>query len=138
MGNYLLRVHKMVLLFFGIPLMMNYYIPLPIPRGNYVSDITWSPDGQSLASASCFAGSNQPENCALVLWNPSNNEHLQTMRGDNYDFTSIAWSPTGQVIASAFMNGDVILFSPNSGKRMRTLRTPLDRLSLLGHQMDKH
>lgn len=98
---------------------------LTFSTGYYVADIAWSPDGKSLASASCFTGSNQPENCALVLWNPSNNEHLQTMRGDNYDFTSIAWSPTGQVIASAFMNGDVILFSPDSGERMRTLRTPI-------------
>lgn len=102
-----------------VPVLSVVYAP-----DNYVADIAWSPDGQALASASCFSEAELPANCTLVLWNPSNEKYTASIRGGETDFTSIAWSPSGKHIASAFLNGDVTLYNPNTGSRVRTFRTP--------------
>lgn len=91
----------------------------------YVADLSWSPDGQSIASASCFRESDMPANCALVVWNRSSDRYVQSFEEREYDFTSVAWSPSGHFIASAFINGDVRLYNPDTGRRVRTLRTPV-------------
>jgi Tol biopolymer transport system component len=98
---------------------------LSFSADDYIADLAWSPDGATLASASCYTGPSLPENCVLVLWNPSTSEYIQAMRGGVYDVSSIAWSPHGRWIASGMMNGDVVLYNPNAGQRVQTLRTPI-------------
>jgi WD40 repeat protein len=91
----------------------------------YIADLPWSPDASRLAEASCFTGPTLPENCSLVIWNLTNGEPLHAMRTGIYDFTNISWSPNGSIIASAMMNGDVILYDADRNIRVQTLRTPM-------------
>lgn len=92
---------------------------------DYIADLDWSPDGTTLATASCYTGPSLPENCVLILWNPSTSEYIQAMRGGAYDVSSIAWSPNGRWIASGMMNGDVVLYNLRAGQNVKTLRTPI-------------
>lgn len=92
---------------------------------DYVADLGWSPDGQILASATCFTEASLPAQCRLVLWNPSNEQYQASFPGTDYDFTSVAWAPSGKYIASAFLNGDVALYNPDTGSRVRTFQTPV-------------
>lgn len=91
---------------------------------NYIADLTWSPDGRMLAAASCFTGPVSVENCNLLFWDPSGSRYTDSRLGGKHEITNIAWSPKGQWIAAALTNGDVILYSPGTGKQVRTLRTP--------------
>jgi len=59
-----------------------------------------------------------PENCSLVIWDLSNDKPLQAFQTGIYDFSSIAWSPGGAIIASALMNGDVILYNVDRNIRI--------------------
>jgi WD40 repeat protein len=63
-----------------------------------ISDLSWSPDGQTLATASCFAEFTSYNNCTLVLWNPSSGEHVRSLQSGAYEITHIAWSPVGRII----------------------------------------
>jgi len=92
---------------------------------NYIADLTWSPDGKTLASASCFSGPASVDNCKLVFWNPSTSEYLWALQSGIYEITAVVWSPNGKLIASALTNGDVILSNPETGYPIRTLRTPI-------------
>jgi WD40 repeat protein len=91
---------------------------------DYIADLSWSPDDRMLAAASCFTGPVSVENCNLILWDPSGSQYTDSLLGGMYEITNVAWSPNGKWIASALTNGDVILYSPHTGKQVRTLSTP--------------
>ena len=91
----------------------------------YIADIGWSPDSQTLASAPCFTEADLTANCFIALWKQPDDEYAQAFQGGRYEFSSIAWSPTGKFIASGFSNGDVTLYNPDNGSRIRTFRTPV-------------
>lgn len=85
--------------------------------------MTWSPDGRLLVAGSCFTGPASVENCHPVIRDPSAAQYTDSLLGGKYEITSVAWSPNGQWIASALTKGDVILYSPQTEKEVRTLST---------------
>ena len=81
------------------------------------TDIVWSvafsPDGQTLASASA--------DNLVRLWNVETEQLLYAFIGHTYHVNSVAFSPDGQTLASASRDQTVRLWNPNTGKPKRTL-----------------
>ena len=96
------------------------------PNGmGYIADISWSPDGTSLAAAFCDSESSPSATCDLVVWDPTNRQSRRAFQSGDYDITSVDWSPSGRYIASAYLSGDVTLYNPQTGKLARTFKTSL-------------
>ncbi len=68
----------------------------------HVSNIAFSPDGQTLASAS--------GDKTVRLWNVKDGTLLRTLVGHTDGITSIAFSPDGQILASASQDSTVKLW----------------------------
>jgi WD40 repeat protein len=64
--------------------------------------MAFSPDGRRLVSV---AGK------ALTLWDVSTGQELLTLDGNGEDFTSVAFSPDGGLIASASADGIVQIWN---------------------------
>ena len=96
-------------------------IPVPpgvilrrVIRDEYLSDVTclsWSPDGQVLASGSF--------NETVGLWG-ADGRRLATLEGHRGGAFSVAWSPDGRVLASGSADRTVRLWGAD-GRRLGTL-----------------
>jgi WD40 repeat protein len=91
----------------------------------YIADIAWSPDGTSLASAFCDSESYPSATCQLVIWDPIHGQYHQVFQSNDYDVTSVEWSPSGRYIASAYLSGDITLYNLQTGTCTHTLKTSL-------------
>jgi WD40 repeat protein len=80
----------------------------------WVNEIAWSPDGQTLASASVDK--------TIRLWEPQSGKLLRTLGQHTDRILSVAWSPDGKTLASASEDKTIRLWRPQSGKLLRTLR----------------
>ncbi|MFV1967817.1 MAG: protein kinase [Pirellulaceae bacterium] len=55
---------------------------------------------------------------------------LMTLRGHSASINSVAWSPDGLRLASAGVLGNIIIWNPDSGKKVRTLHgSPINALA---------
>ncbi len=114
-----------------------YLSPTPSPTYVYegqgyrlVGGLAWSPDGRTLAT---FDESN------IRLWDPATGKQKKRMAGDNA-IRKLAWSPDGGVLFSlegnpsnshpsffmpaneyTFLNGDLKMWDPLSGKQLRSV-----------------
>ena len=79
-----------------------------------VSSISYSPDGQTLASGS--------EDETVRLWDAQTGRHLRTLRGHTDWVFSVSYSPDGQTLASGSWDGTVRLWDAQTGRHLRTLR----------------
>jgi WD40 repeat protein len=80
-------------------------------HGSYVNDVRFSPDGQTIVSAS---GDGR-----VKLWNLAG-EELKTFKDTNDFLYRVSFSPDGQTIASAGHNGIIKLWSL-AGEELRTV-----------------
>ena len=88
-----------------------------------VTSVSFSPDGQMIASAS-------DEDNTLKLWN-IDGKYPKTLRGHDGLVTSVSFSPDGQIIASGSDDNTVKLWS-RDGKELATLKglgTPIQSVS---------
>ena len=81
---------------------------------DYVQYATLSPDGKLVLTAS---------DDVLGLWSASTGKLLDLMDGHTDDVTSAAFSPDGKLIVSTSFDGNALLWSVRSRKKLATLRT---------------
>jgi WD40 repeat protein len=80
---------------------------LPWPYG----DITWSPDGSQLATLS---------GTGVSVWNAKTGEQLHIYKRHSYNYSSIAWTREGKLVASAYNldNKHVLLWDVQTGEEL--------------------
>ena len=79
-----------------------------------VWSVAWSPDGQTLASAS--------SDRTVGLWNAMDGTLLQQLEGHRAIVRCVTWAPDSQALASASEDGTIKLWNATDGTLLRTLQ----------------
>ena len=88
-------------------------IPTNLEHTNRVYSVTFSPDGNTIASAG--------KDDIIYLWNARTGRHKQTLEGHTDDIYSVAFSPDGSTIASASDDDTIRLWDAHTGRHKQTL-----------------
>lgn len=83
-----------------------------------VQSVAFSPDGQTLASASSDA--------TIKLWRVADGTLLQTCTGHGMVIRSVAWSPDGRHVASASFDTTLRLWNALDGQQVWRAQDPTD------------
>ena len=85
-------------------------IPVTVLEGHWdgVRSVTFSPDGQTLASGSGDNSILASGDNTIRLWDAAIGEHIKTLRGHEDGVYSVAFSPDGQTLASGSGNDTVL------------------------------
>src|SRR5438270_10514172 len=83
-------------------------------HSDYVSAVTWSPDGKRIASAS--------GDHTVQVWDATDGSHVLTYRGHSDDVLAIAWSPDGRLLASASLEPTGQDWDATTGVHLMTYR----------------
>ena len=78
-----------------------------------VSDVAFSPDGQTLASG-CY-------DYTIRLWDVITGEHIRTFTGHRHQVNSVAFSPDGRTLASGSVDETTRLWDVATGEQKETL-----------------
>ena len=81
-----------------------------------VYSISWSPDGNLLASGSSDG--------TIRIWDATTNELVRAVETQQDSVWGVAWSPTGHQLASVGSNGTIIVWDPSTGDKLKTI--PVD------------
>ncbi|MFN3422895.1 MAG: WD40 repeat domain-containing protein, partial [Armatimonadota bacterium] len=87
---------------------------------NWVWSVSFSPDGQILASGSY--------DDTVKLWRVSDGRLLRTLVGHTSGVSSVSFSPDGQILASGSYDKTVKLWRVSDGRLLRTLVGHTDRV----------
>ncbi|NEP35876.1 caspase family protein, partial [Moorena sp. SIO3B2] len=80
---------------------------------NIVSSVSFSRDGQTLASGS--------DDNTIKLWNRKTGKLIRTLPGHTGPVNSVSFSPNGKTLASGSNDETIKLWNPKTGKLIRTL-----------------
>ena len=96
------------------------YIHYATLTGHYVQSVSFSPDGQTLASGGLDG--------TIRLWNTSN-AHKRTLTGHLIWVSSVTFSPDGQTLASGSWDYTIRLWDAVTGRHKKTLIGHTDMVS---------
>ena len=104
------------------------YQELSLFTGNMfqVSSVTFSPDGETIASIGIDEKTDW--NYTIRLWNAETGEHKQTLQGHTAWVSSVAFSPDGQTLASNWDNDSIRLWNAETGEHKQTLQGHTDEV----------
>ena len=105
-------------------------IPMTYLHGHtaQVTSATFSPDGQTLASAGA--------DMMIILWDVASGQPRATLEGHTDWVRSVAFSPDGQTLASAGQDNMVMLWNVASGEWQTTLEDHKDRVTSVAFSPD--
>jgi WD40 repeat protein len=95
---------------------------IPLPATGQPRTIALSPDGSILAAAARFGpmgASYREMTHRLLAWNTATGESLPTLTRDLPNFTQIAFSPTGELLATGVSEQRVQLWNPMTGQEVQ-------------------
>lgn len=72
----------------------------------------------------------QPGGFGILIWDSQTRQCLRTLDQDNV-FSSVAFSPDGNSLAAAEMNGAIQIWGPHTGKRLRTYKRRVGSINSL-------
>ena len=78
-----------------------------------VDSVAWSPNGQTLASAS--------RDGTLRLWDPNNGINFAMLRGHTGKINSLVWSPDGRLLASRSDDGTVRIWDMDTERTLHVI-----------------
>jgi WD40 repeat protein len=81
--------------------------------GSIVIDLSWSPDGTSIATASIDG--------VADLWNADSGELVVSLFGHEASLGAIAWSPDGAWVATSAFDGSIRIWDANSGESAQVI-----------------
>jgi F-box protein 11 len=82
-------------------------------HSSWVYTVTFSPDGEILASASLDK--------TIKLWNPADGQEIRTLRGHSGCVNSVAFTPDGRILVSGSDDNTVKLWDLSGRQEIRTL-----------------
>jgi WD40 repeat protein len=97
-------------------------------HANSVNEVSFSPDGTMLASASADK--------MLKLWDTSTKKEIKTLIGHTNSVNGVSFSPDGIILASAGADNTVKLWNISTGKTIKTLTghtSEVNRVSFSRH-----
>jgi hypothetical protein len=95
---------------------------------SWVSSVSFSPDGQRLASAG--------DDMTVRLWDAVTGKEVLTLKGHTNAVSGVSFSPDGQRLASAGADMTVRVWVAASGQELLTLKGHTDRVVGLGFSPD--
>jgi WD40 repeat protein len=105
------------------------------PRGKAEAwSVAFSPDSQTLAVG--YDDQTGPNRETLKLWDVRTGREIANLGGHSAMVSEVAFTPDGQMLASASFDRDVRLWDPNTHKLITTLKGAGDRLRCLAVSPD--
>ena len=90
----------------------------------FTEDMHLSPDGKTLAAAT---------DGSVYLWDIHTNKLKSVLVGDTHGIHSLAFSPTGETLASANWNNEIQLWDVHTGELLKTFVGHTDRIYFIAH-----
>jgi len=89
------------------------------PVGSAPRTVTFSPDGNTIASA--HGSPNLWEDGSIILWDTASGKRLHTLLGQKGEAFSVSFSPDGKRMVSGGMEAMTLLWDVQTGKLLRTM-----------------
>lgn len=91
------------------------------PYGDHLVCLKFSPDGRRIAYGGGYMFEADSRNTAVCIWDLTSRKVQPPLPGHTQAVTGVAWHPDGKQLASCSIDGQVILWDPASGQRLRSL-----------------